>query len=117
EPDREALAAALGADVGGERERDDREAEQHRWPLEAHRRPLARRNEANPLSQSPAVESTTWSAPARRSSSATASRSSAARAAKRSRSRRLPVSTRSWRPVSGSTSQRSPTDGSDCSRG
>ena len=30
---------------------------------------------------------------------------------------RLRVSTRTWRPVSGSTSQRSPTSGSSCSRG
>ena len=44
-------------------------------------------------------------------------RSSAAAAAKRSRSFRLLVSTRSWRPVSGSTSQRTPAFGSASSAG
>ena len=44
-------------------------------------------------------------------------RSSAAAAANRSRSPRSPVSTRSCRPVSGSTSRSSPTSASSCSRG
>ena len=48
---------------------------------------------------------------------ATPLRSSSAASAKRSRSARLRVSTRTWRPVSGSTSHRSPTSGSSCSRG
>ena len=47
----------------------------------------------------------------------TSSRSAAAAAAKRSRTRRLRVSTWTWRPVSGSTSQRSPAGTSCCSRG
>ncbi len=48
---------------------------------------------------------------------ASAARSPAAASAKRRRRRSLRVSTRSRRPVSGSTSQSSPTFGSSCSRG
>ena len=76
-----------------------------------------RRWPAKTRSQSPAVESSTWSAPARRSAWRTSSRSAAAAAAKRSRTRRLRVSTCTWRPVSGSTSHRSPAETSSCSRG
>ena len=72
---------------------------------------------ARSRSQSPPVESTTWSAPARRSAAATSSRSAAAAALKRLRTPRRLVFTTSWRPVSGSTIQRSPTGGSSSSRG
>ncbi len=48
---------------------------------------------------------------------ASSARSVAAAVANRSRSRRRLVSTRSWRPVSGSTSHSSPTSGRSCSRG
>ena len=54
---------------------------------------------------------------ARRARGATPLRSLGGGSAKRSRSFALRVSTRSWRPVSGSTSQSSPTFGSSCSRG
>ena len=63
------------------------------------------------------VESTRWSAPARRSAAATSSRSAAAASAKRRRTLRRLVLTCSWRPVSGSTSQRSPIGVSSSSRG
>ena len=53
----------------------------------------------------------------REASARAALRSAAAASAKRSRSRSLRVSTRSRRPVSGSTSHSSPTSGSSCSRG
>ena len=64
---------------------------------------------ARSRSQSPSVESTRWSAPARRSAAATSSRSAAAAALKRWRTRRRLVLTTIWRPVSGSTIQTSPT--------
>ena len=67
-----------------------------------------RRWVARSRSQSPSVERTRWSAPARRSAAATSSRSSAAALAKRRRTLRRLVLTWSWRPVSGSISQRSP---------
>ena len=47
----------------------------------------------------------------------TSSRSAAAASANRARTRRLRVSTWTWRPVSGSTSHRSPAGTSSCSRG
>src|SRR5215211_7088066 len=72
---------------------------------------------ANSRSQSPSVDSTTWSAPARRSDAATCSRSAAAAAAKRSRTLRREVLTGTWRPVSGSITQMSPIGVSCCSRG
>ena len=56
-------------------------------------------------------------APRRRSSVASEARSAAAASANRSRRRRDEVSTRTSRPVSASTSVRSPTSGSSSSRG
>ena len=70
-----------------------------------------------PRSQSPSVESATCRTPAAERSRTRPVRSSAAAAAKRSRSLRSLVSTRSWRPVSGSTRRSSPTSASSCSRG
>src|SRR5581483_2348734 len=96
-------------------QRQDRERSERDRVLEAHRRPP--RNAANGRSQSPLVERTTCGTPSADRTRATPLRSSAAAMAKRSRSDALPVSTRTWRPVSGSTSQSSPTSGSSCSRG
>src|SRR5581483_1564158 len=112
-----ARAAALEEDVAGDRQRDRDEREQGERGRERHRtRAPARRKAARPRIQSPSVISTVWRAPAPESRRATSCRSAWAAAAKRRRSVSLEVSTRTWRPVSGSTRRSSPTLGSSCSR-
>ena len=88
-------------------------------PGEGHRRLLSICR--NPTSGLQPVARRSRARRARRRASAaraaTSSRSAAASSSNCRRSLRLRVSTRSCRPVSGSTNQRSPTSGSCCSRG
>ena len=109
------LPPALAEGDEPDEHRDHQQHEQRGGGREAQR--ALRMKATSVRSQSPDVERTTWRAPTEASSRATSRRSASAAAAKRSRSFLLRVSTRSWRPVSGSTSQSSPAFGRFCSRG
>src|SRR5919108_2547812 len=104
-------APPLAPDVCSNERGDDQKTHERERPLKAHRRCPLRRKTASERNQSPDVESTTCRAPADASCRATCLRSSAAACAKRSRNRALRVSARTWRPVSGSTSQSTPAFG------
>src|SRR5262249_3439616 len=112
---RESASPAVAEDIRGDERRNHEQPEESPRRPERHR-PL-RRKAARLRSQSPEVVSTVWRTPSDESAEARSRRSASAASAKRLRRRSLRVSTRTWRPVSASTSQSSPALTSCCSRG